>query len=993
MVSVVFAGGAGFSGNTITTFDIAPDPNVVSNLTGRGYWSFLAKYGNCIASPSTPGTISGATSLCNVNSVSYSVPLQNGVISYSWTLPAGWTGTSNSNSITVTPSSNGGTLSVTALNSCGSSNPQALNIAFGTVPNVSASATSTSICQGNSVTLSGGGATNYAWSNGVVNGVPFQPTATQIYTVTGTQGACSATATISIAVIPLIVPSVSISANPGNTFCGGTSVTFTATSTNGGAAPVYQWKLNGNNIGTNSSSYTNATLSNSDVVTCGLTSNATCASPTITTSNAITMSVNAVLVPSVSISANPGNTICGGTSVTFTATSTNGGASPVYLWKLNGNNIGTNSSSYTNATLSNSDVVTCVLTSNANCASPTTASSNSISMTVNPLVTPSVSISATQTTICSGNAVTFTATPSNGGNAPAYQWRLNGNNISGATNATYSSNSLANNDVVTCVLTSNANCAASSTANSNDITIMVSGSVTPSVAVSASPDSICPGESVTFTATPTNGGSTPGYQWKRNGGNISGATNATYATSTLLGTDVFSCVLTSSVGCASPTTATSNNKSVFVKSAFAPTVSVTPSVNSACEGESISFSSAVTGEGNNPTYQWKVNGTNVSGATGSAFSSAALVSGDVITLQLTSSDVCAVPATVSSSPAALTINSLLTPSVSISASQTVICSGANVTFTATVVNGGTNPTYQWKLNSNNISGETGSTYTSTSLVDGDVVSCDITSNASCLTAGSATSAGITLTVNTSVVASVTIATASASICIGQPITFTATPVNGGVSPLYQWKKNNIDVSGATSTVYTDASPANNDVYKCEMTSSASCVQQPEIVSNEVTITVNPLPDVSITQSGNTLSVPAADLYQWFDCANNIDVNGANALSYIVAINGNYAVRVSNSFGCADTSVCVNITGVGVAEPEEAGIRIYPNPATDYIEISLRSFSTTTLLSIIDVAGQEVAMYHVNKKYTRINIADLAPGIYTLTMRDDNQSSFARLVKQ
>jgi hypothetical protein len=43
--SVVFAGGAGFSGNTITTFDIAPDPNVVSNLTGRvigAFWLSMA---------------------------------------------------------------------------------------------------------------------------------------------------------------------------------------------------------------------------------------------------------------------------------------------------------------------------------------------------------------------------------------------------------------------------------------------------------------------------------------------------------------------------------------------------------------------------------------------------------------------------------------------------------------------------------------------------------------------------------------------------------------------------------------------------------------------------------------------------------------------------------------------------------------------------------------------------------------------------------------
>ena len=94
------------------------------------------------------------------------------------------------------------------------------------------------------------------------------------------------------------------------------------------------------------------------------------------------MTVNAVVVPSVSISANPGSTICAGTSVTFTAVPTNGGASPSYQWKVNGVNAGTNISTFTTTTLTNGQIVTCVLTSNAVCASPTTATSNSITMTV-----------------------------------------------------------------------------------------------------------------------------------------------------------------------------------------------------------------------------------------------------------------------------------------------------------------------------------------------------------------------------------------------------------------------------------------------------------------------------------------------------------------------------------------------------------------------------------------------------------------------------------
>ncbi len=56
-----------------------------------------------------------------------------------------------------------------------------------------------------------------------------------------------------------------------NPMCPGASATFTATPTNGGSAPVYQWKVNGANVGTNSTTYSTSSLVNGDVVTCVMT--------------------------------------------------------------------------------------------------------------------------------------------------------------------------------------------------------------------------------------------------------------------------------------------------------------------------------------------------------------------------------------------------------------------------------------------------------------------------------------------------------------------------------------------------------------------------------------------------------------------------------------------------------------------------------------------------------------------------------------------------
>jgi hypothetical protein len=83
-------------------------------------------------------------------------------------------------------------------------------------------------------------------------------------------------------------------------------------------------------------------------------------------------------VPTVSVTAN----ITSATSVTFTATPANGGTIPTYQWKKNNINVGTNSATYTDASLTDNDKITCVLTSNALCALPTTANSNEITITI-----------------------------------------------------------------------------------------------------------------------------------------------------------------------------------------------------------------------------------------------------------------------------------------------------------------------------------------------------------------------------------------------------------------------------------------------------------------------------------------------------------------------------------------------------------------------------------------------------------------------------------
>lgn len=97
---------------------------------------------------------------------------------------------------------------------------------------------------------------------------------------------------------------------------------------------------------------------------------------------------------------------------------------------------------------------------------------------------------------------------------------------------------------------------------------------------------------------------------------------------------------------------------------------------------------------------------------------------------------------------------------------------------------------------------------------------------------------ITVTVNSNGAAGVSIASStSGEICSGISVIFTATPINGGATPSYQWKLNGANV-GTNSATYINATLANNDVVTCVMTSSLTCVTGSPATSNTITATVN-----------------------------------------------------------------------------------------------------------------------------------------------------------
>ncbi len=264
--------------------------------------------------------------------------------------------------------------------------------------------------------------------------------------------------------------------------------------------------------------------------------------------------------------------------------------------------------------------------------------------------------------------------------------------------------------------------------------------------------------------------------------------------------------------------------------------------------------------------------------------------------------------------------------VSIAASGNGVCSGTPVTFTASPVNGGGNPSYQWKVNGAN-AGSNSPVFMYTPA-NADAVICVLTSSLSNVVGNPATSNVVTMSVGPAVPASVIITASANPVCPGTPVAFSATPANGGAGPAYQWKVNGVN-AGTNSAQYT-FTPAVADIVTCVMTSNASCVSGNPATSNQVVISGLSL-NATVTGASSVCtgagSVPYSTEtgmtgYNWIVSSGGqiVSGNGTNTINVIWSTTGSKTVTVTygNGTGCV-TQVpgLLNVTVSGV--PPAAGI--------------------------------------------------------------------------
>ncbi len=293
------------------------------------------------------------------------------------------------------------------------------------------------ICEGENVTLISNTASSYKWSNGATTSSITTSKGGKYSVIISDANGCSDTSSITEVLVNSL-PVATITPSSSLSFCEGTSIKLTASEGN-----IYLWN--------NGETSKEITVDSSGQYKVIVTDNNGCSNE----SELIVTTELPLLTPKVEISTNS-TSVCEGEEVTFNSTFTNGGANPSYQWFLDNVLQSEISKTFKTPSIKNGSKVFCNMVSSEQCLTLPNDKSNTLTMAVNPLKTPTIFIKKLDDKIFECEDANFEAIVTNEGNNPKFKWNINGL-ISGLSRIfTYSD--LNDGDKVYCMMQSNAKC-------------------------------------------------------------------------------------------------------------------------------------------------------------------------------------------------------------------------------------------------------------------------------------------------------------------------------------------------------------------------------------------------------------------------------------------------------------------------------------------------------------------------------------------------------
>ncbi len=441
-----------------------------------------------------------------------------------------------------------------------------------------------------------------------------------------------------------------------------------------------------------------------------------------------------------------------------------------------------------------------------------------------PCVPPAITVQPVDRTICGGTSAFFNVTAT--GTNLTYQWRKDGVNIPGATSSQFVIVQVGQPDVAKYdVVVTNA----CGTATSNAAQL----SIVPPPAITTQPVSQTrfEGGSVTFTVAAT-GGLT--FQWRRNGVNIAGATSSSFTIAAVTTADAGNYDVVVTGGCGTVTSAVA-----ILTVNQCPAITVNPATGSLpAASTGIAYSQTFTATGGVAPVTFSVIGTLPAGlilnATGVLSGTPTGMGNFSFTIRATDANGCA-----GSRDYTLSVTQCIAPAITVQPVDRTICGGTSAFFNVTAT--GTNLTYQWRKDGVNIPGATSSQFVIVQVGQPDVAKYDVVVTNVC---GTATSNAAQLSIVPP--PAITTQPISQTRFEGGSVTFTVTAM-GGLT--FQWRRNGVNIAGATSSSFTIAAVTTADAGNYDVVVTGGCGA---VTSAFAVLTVNQCPSITIIPAAGAL---------------------------------------------------------------------------------------------------------------------------------------------
>ncbi len=317
-----------------------------------------------------------------------------------------------------------------------------------------------------------------------------------------------------------IQPEITIKASS-EYICGCSEIRFDASVKGAGKKPSYQWKKNGRPVGIDQPFFISKDLAPGDQISCAYSDFEDCINGAESVeSNGILMQFSPQSpTPEIQISARP-EFPCKGAPVKFITAVKNAGAAPVFDWMKNGQSVGVATDTIILSGLTETDIITCSIKTDATsaCTQAGTYISNSLKVKFSEALVPSVKLEAPTDSVCEGTEFSIRAIAKDAGTQPIYQWKINGINT-GANTETLVLKNYNNLDTITCTIHADLSnsCILIDSAVSDKKVINIKKPAAIEMSVSEIKNNVCLGGQVIFNAEYTNAGTNPQVTWYVNG--------------------------------------------------------------------------------------------------------------------------------------------------------------------------------------------------------------------------------------------------------------------------------------------------------------------------------------------------------------------------------------------------------------------------------------------------------------------------------------------